>query len=65
MKQETIIDVRKLFDYLDAFTFVDNEEIEMAICDFIEKQEGSLYWSDCALASELCNEYREYLDNSF
>ena len=65
MKQDTIVDIRKLFDYLDGFTFVDNEEIEMAICDFIEKQEWSLYWSDCAFASELCNEYREYLDNSF
>lgn len=60
MKNTTIINKKKLFDYLDAFVFVENEEIEMAICDYIEKNTGSLYWSDCAMASKLCNAYMEY-----
>jgi hypothetical protein len=32
-------------------------EIDSAICQYIEEQEGALYWSDWALAGELGNEY--------
>lgn len=54
---ETIIDKDNLFDYLNNFLFSSNTEIEMAICDYIEEQEGELYWSDCWLATELANEF--------
>ena len=54
---ETIIDRNDLFDYLNSFLFSNNEEIEMAICDYIEKQEWCLYRSDCSLATELANEF--------
>lgn len=57
MKKETIISKTKLFNYLDWYCFVDQDEIIMAICDFIEKQEGIIYYSDCALAYELAKEY--------
>ena len=53
----TIIDKDELFNFLDWFLFVNTNEIEMAICDFIEKQEWVLYWSDWAFACELMNEY--------
>lgn len=53
----TIIDKDELFSYLDWYLFVNTNEIEMAICDFIEKQEWVLYYSDCAFACELMNEY--------
>lgn len=56
-KPETIINKKDLFDYLDGFSFGEAEEIEMAVAQFIEEQEGALYWSDCALAWELGNEY--------
>lgn len=56
-KNYTIIDKNELFSYLDWYSFIDTNEIEMAICDFIEKQEWELYYSDWALACELCNEY--------
>lgn len=62
-KDYTIIDRKKLFEYLDTYTFIDCDEIYIAICDFIEKKEKKLYYSDCMIASELCNEYKEYLDN--
>lgn len=64
-KDYTIIDRKKLFEYLDIYSFVNDDEIEMAICDFIEKKEWVLYYSDCMLACELASEYKEYLDNSF
>ena len=54
---ETVINKADLFNYLDGFLFANNEEVEFAICDFIETQEWELYYSDCALASELANEY--------
>ena len=63
-KEHTIVDRRKLFEYLDLYDFVDVDEIYIAICDFIEQQEKVLYYSDCMIASELCNEYKEYLDNT-
>ena len=56
-KDYTIIDKDELFSFLDWYLFVNTNEIEMAICDFIEKQEWNLYYSDCAFACELCNEY--------
>ena len=62
-KDYTIIDRKKLFEYLDIYSFVNDDEIEMAICDFIEKQEWVLYYSDCAFAYDLMNDYKEYLDN--
>lgn len=62
-KKYTKINVRELFDYLDWYCFVDSDEIYNAICDFIEKKEKKLYYSDCNFALELCNEYCEYLDN--
>lgn len=62
-KDYTIIDRKKLFEFLDIYSFVNDNEIEIAICDFIEKQEWKLYYSDCAMACELCNEYKEYLNN--
>ena len=54
---ETIINKKDLFDYLDGFTFGEAEEIEMAVAQFIEEQEGKLYYSDLALAGELATEY--------
>lgn len=54
---ETVINKKYLFDYLDGFTFGEAEEIEMAVAQFIEEQEGTLYWSDIALAGELSTEY--------
>ena len=56
-KEYTIVDKNNLFSFLDWYVFYSNEEIELAICDYIEKQEWSLYYSDCWLASELANEY--------
>lgn len=58
-KPETIINKKDLFDYLDGFSFGELSEIDSAICQYIEEQEGALYWSDCALAWELGNEYIE------
>lgn len=56
-KDYTIIDKDELFSFLDWYLFVNTNEIEMAICDFIENKEWELYYSDWALACELCNEY--------
>jgi hypothetical protein len=38
-KDYTIIDRKKLFEFLDIYSFADDDEIQIAICDFIEKQE--------------------------
>ena len=54
---ETVINKKELFDYLDGFTFGEMEEVEMAVAQFIEEQEGTLYWSDISLAVELATEY--------
>lgn len=54
---ETVINKKELFDYLDGFTFGEMEEVEMAVAQFIEEQEGALYWSDISLAGELATEY--------
>ena len=56
-KQETIINTDDLFNYLDGYTFSSSDEISMAICEYITKQEGVLYWSDCCLAGELADDY--------
>lgn len=56
---ETIINKSDLFNCLDIYTFVDQNEIQMAICDYIEKQEGKLYYSDMSLAYDLSLEYIE------
>ena len=56
---ETIINKKDLFEFLDIYTFVDQNEIQMAICDYIEKQEGKLYYSDMAMAYDLSLEYIE------
>lgn len=57
MKKETIINKSDLFEYLDWYSFVDQTEIIAAICDYIEKQEGIIFFSDCCLAYELSEEY--------
>ena len=62
-KNYTIIDRKKLFDFLDIYSFVNDDEIQMAICDFIEKQEWKLYYSDCEFAYNLMSDYKEYLEN--
>lgn len=62
-KNYTIIDRKKLFEFLDIYSFIDDDEIQMAICDFIEKQEWKLYYSDCEFAYDLMNDYKEYLKN--
>ena len=54
---ETIINKSDLFDYLDQYNFVEENEIQMAIMDYIEKQENVTYWSDCLLAGDLADEY--------
>ena len=54
-----MIDRKELFEYLDSFTFVNDTEVYCAICDYIEEQEGVLYWSDCGLASELAIQYEQ------
>ena len=54
---ETVINKKYLFNYLDGFTFGEMEEVEMAVAQFIEEQEGALYWSDISLAWELATEY--------
>ena len=56
-KEYTEINKNELFNYLDWYNFVNTTEIECAICDFIENKEWILYYSDCAFASELMNEY--------
>lgn len=58
-KKYTVIDKKELFDYLDGYSFIDENEVQMCICDFIDNQEGCLYWSDCMFAGELCDEYIE------
>lgn len=57
MKKYTTINKNDLFSYLDGYYFVNTDEIEMAICDYIQKKEWTLYYSDCAFACELMNEY--------
>lgn len=57
LKNETIINKDDLFSYLDGFLFGNSDEIIIAICEYIEKQEGVLHWSDSMLANELANEY--------
>ena len=64
-KQYTVIDKKELFNYLDWYTFVDDEEIQLAICDYIENQEGKLYYSDCAFAYDLMQEYKKYFLKNF
>lgn len=54
---ETVINKKDLFNYLDGFTFGEMEEVEMAVAQFIEEQEGALHWSDISLAGELATEY--------
>lgn len=58
-KKYTVIDKEDLFDYLDWYSFVDDEEIQMAICDYIENQEWTLYYSDCTFAYDLMDEYKQ------
>lgn len=58
-RKYTIIDKSELFDYLDWYSFVDDEEIQLAICSFIEDQEWTLYYSDCAFAYDLMEEYKQ------
>lgn len=56
---ETIINKSDLFDYLDQYNFVEENEIQMAILDYVGKQENEIYWSDCLLAGDLADEYIE------
>ena len=62
-KQYTVIDKKELFDYLDWFYLATDIEIHFCICDYIEKQESKLYYSDCAFAYNLMQEYKEYKKN--
>ena len=59
MKKETIINKSDLFNYLDRYDFVDQDEIILAICDYIEKQEKVFYYSDSMLAYNLALEYEK------
>lgn len=54
---EKVINKKDLFDYLDGFTFGEMEEVEMAVAQFIEEQDGALYLSDIVLAGGLAMEY--------
>ena len=56
---ETIINKSDLFKYLDQYYFVNETEIQCCILDFIERQEGNTYWSDCILANDLAIQYIE------
>ena len=56
---ETIINKFDLFKYLDQYDFVEENEIQMAILDYIGEQENEIYWSDCLLAGDLADEYIE------
>lgn len=56
---ETVINKSDLFNYLDQYNFVEENEIQMAIMDYIEKQENEIYWSDSLLAGDLADEYIE------
>ena len=53
----TNIDKSDLFSYLDWILFNNDNEITLAISDYIEKEYWKLYYSDLALACELMNEY--------
>ena len=62
---ETVINKSDLFNYLDQYNFVEENEIQMAIMDYIEKQENEIYWSDSLLAGDLADEYIEKKSFSF
>lgn len=44
-----------LDQYLAGYSFVNYEEIVCAVCDWIEEDTGSLFFSDCAKATDLAN----------
>lgn len=50
---------KKLFEYLDSFTFTDDSEKVGAICDFFKLE--CPFYSELARASEICDTYNEYL----
>lgn len=64
-KMETIINKSDLFNYLDQYDFVEENEIQSAILDYIEKQENVIYYSDCLLAGDLADEYIKKNDLNF
>lgn len=49
--------IKKLFNYLDWFTFLDNSEIAGAILDFIDKNDWCTSYIDFILADDLANDY--------
>ena len=57
MKNKLIDIHNRLYEYLDWYCFVNSDEVYCAICDFIENEDWSLYYSDCASAYNLWNEY--------
>jgi hypothetical protein len=56
----TNIDKSDLFSYLDWILFNNDNEITLAISDYIEKEYWKLYYSDLMLASDLMLEYIDY-----
>ena len=59
-KDYTNIDKSDLFSYLDWILFNNDNEITLAISDYIEKEYWKLYYSDLMLASDLMLEYIDY-----
>ena len=56
---------KDLYDFLDGYFFVSEEEIEAAIWEYIENATGSLYWSDLAAAYDLALQYMQDRSLSF
>lgn len=58
--------IEKLYEYLDWYDFVSEEEINMAVCEFIEQNSGEpLSYYDCACATELAEQYIKDSDLHF
>lgn len=56
--------IEELYRYLDGYHFVNVEEVNMAVCEFIEQNsEEPLAYSDLAYATELAEQYIK--DNDF
>ena len=53
--------IKKLEEYLDEFTFVNSQEVEMAVCDFLQEEMGveQLSMSDILEAAKIAKDYIE------
>lgn len=53
--------MKKLEEYLDEFTFVNSQEVEMAVCDFLQEEMGveQLSMSDILEAAKIAKDYIE------